>query len=931
MKLSEYPRPPQDTRIGIHWSAGNAGAVGMGEIRSRWIPLLKEMGVKWVKLLHDGGLELAQELLATGIMPIVRLYRPAPNSVEVEEGTLGPREVEALEAYVAIGVRYFEFNNEPELASEWRGPKPDDATAQRIVARNAIRDMETILNKGGLPAIPATAIGTRWDLLGAILEQGGQDLIAAGAWWAVHNYDINHPLDYPYDPVNQDGRLLTQEEYDALGTASWQGRVWGFRSLDFVNQQRQQGARPGITVHDDPSGWLAYTRFADLSLQHLGYYIPILSTENGPIVNEDDDPRYPTTTPEQHRDKVLEMCRIMMGTSTRFEQAPDYYFCTAFWLLGNSVLRAAGPWEEHAWISPRWPGGQLPVVDALRALPKKVWQALGEGEERPQPEGSRIFGQVRGGAGQRLILRGVGYSAETVVGPDEWYAFESVPAGTYRLAVVGTDLVRMGIEVDGTTALQVDFDLREGEEGEEAAPPVWRYTVRDDGPSPGFGVVRCQVQGRPNLNVRIWTEGWTGTVRRTGTKPEYGSDVCEFAPLGGGRYYLQPEEIDVQATVEVDPRRIIWVTFSPAREEVPPSNSVVTGQVVNGAGRTLTLEGPVTRVTTVAEDERFRFENLPAGTYTLRVEGTDVVQEGITLDGTNTVTLVLEVPVETPAPPRESTIRGRVEGGAGMRLRLEGPEQSWDGLVGEDEIFLFTGLPPGTYTLRVVGTEIVQKGIHLDGTNTVEVTLRVEAPEAPEVTPGWTYTLEDGGPTPGFGIVRCEVEGMTNLPVRIWTEGWSGITRLTGSKPEYGPFACEFAPLGSGTYMVTPEGLGVQAQVRVDGWRVVWVRFRYAGARRESVPTEVPKVYDLYLLARQSPRQRADFLSILRYVARFAPEIGQDLEEARKARRVLILGSVQAVSEEEEEALRAAGCQVSRVEGAWAEALNQLLVEGRPV
>ena len=38
MRLQDYPRPPQDNGIGMHWSGGNAGAVGGGELRRQWIP-----------------------------------------------------------------------------------------------------------------------------------------------------------------------------------------------------------------------------------------------------------------------------------------------------------------------------------------------------------------------------------------------------------------------------------------------------------------------------------------------------------------------------------------------------------------------------------------------------------------------------------------------------------------------------------------------------------------------------------------------------------------------------------------------------------------------------------------------------------------------------------------------------------------------------
>lgn len=917
MKLSDFPRPPDDTRIGIHWSPGVADAIGIGPIRDYWIPLLKEMGIKWVKLLHRGSFKVAEELLANGIMPIVRLYRRAPNSTNPSpgEGTLGQEEIAALETLVSIGVRYFEFNNEPDSGFEWRTPMPpDEAEAQRIVARNAIRDMETILNKGGLPGIPAVSVGKRWDLLGAIIAEGGADLIPEGVWWAIHNYDINHPVDYPYDAVNQDGALLTREEYEALGQEAWTGPHWGTRSLDFINEHRRTGANPGHTGFDDPTCFRGYEYFAHLSLQHLGYHIPLLSTENGPVVGEDNDPRYPTTTPEIHRDKVLEMCRIMMGTSQQFDPAPDYYFCTAFWILGNRVLGSlSSNWEPQAWFSERWNGGKLPVVDALRALPKRVWQPRGGVTEPPAEGGSRVYGVVRGGANRHIVLRSTTYNAEAVVSNDETYAFEGVPAGTYRVAVLGTEAVRLGVEVDGVHAVEVNFDLR------EEAPPAWTYTVEDAGPGPGFGVIRCRVQGMTDLAVRLWAEGWSGDVRRTGTKPEYGPDVCEFAPLNPGTYFLEPDGLGVRATVPMEANRVVWVTFRQVEQPVPepaPANSILEGLVENGAGREVRLTGPVERRETVGEDERFRFEGLPAGTYALEVVGTDVRREGIALDGTNRVEVRLKVPV-----PRQSTVRGSVFDGAGQRVQLIGPEGTLETTVAEDETFAFTGLPPGVYTVRLPDVGVEQGDIHLDGMNTVELRLTVPPQET-----GWVFTVEDGGTGPGFGVVRCEVRGRVDHPVRLWTRGWEGLVRRTGSKPEYGPYACEFAPLGSGTYFIEPEGLGVRAQVLVDGQRVVWVRFHPA---REEEPAQLAKIYDLYLWPGRMPRSREEFEAVLTYTAHFKPEVGTSLEAARRARHVLVLGA--GFPARDEEVLSAAGTSVHRVEGDWSEVLSDLVARGQPL
>ncbi|HUW14623.1 MAG TPA: carboxypeptidase-like regulatory domain-containing protein [Anaerolineae bacterium] len=627
MDLQDYPRPPNDTGIGVHWSAGHPAAVGMRDLHEIWLPRLHAMGVKWVKILHDGGVEFAQLLLQNDIMPIVRLYRLRPNSPDPSpgKGTLGEEEIAYIERYVSVGARYFEFNNEPDLHGEWEGAQVP-ANAEVMVARNAIIDMVTILERGGCPGIPATSIGGKWDLVGKIIELGRRDLFRGPVWIAAHNYDINHPLDYPHDAVNQQGQQLTREEYEELNRqTAWDGRTWGNRSLEWINEQRSQGVNPGHTIHDDASCWLRYARLDDLVQQYLSRPLPILATENGPIVGEDDDPRYPTTTPELHRDKVLEMSRIMMGTSEQFDPAPPQLFCTAFWLLGGVVL--LGGWESHAWYSPSRPGGRLPVVDALKALHK---------------------------------------------------------------------------------------------------------------------------QPRPDL-APIWEEG------------------------------------------------------------------VIDGRVRNGAGRSILLDGPVSKATRASDDESFRFEQLRAGRYQLMVRGTELSEEARLTAAEPLCTMELELTNEHISPPRESILRGTVSGGEGYTLRLSGTVDRL-ATLSETETYRFADLPRGTYALTLEGTAIRESDITLDGREERVVDLvRLEE---------WTWEASDGGPGYGFGLVRCSVEGMLNLPVHLWTEGWPGIVRLTGSKSEYGPYACEFAPLGAGQYTVEPEGLDVQADINVNGSRIVWLEFR---------------------------------------------------------------------------------------------------------
>ncbi len=1086
MDLRDYPRPKDDTGIGVHWNAGYAAAIGLGQIEQIWLPRLLGMGIKWVKISdHDGALGFADLLLKNGIMPIVRIYRPQPNP-----GVLNAQQLKAVSDFVSAGVRYFEFNNEPDLGVEWQGGEvPLDGAP--TVAANAIIDMEAILQRGGYPGIPALRPGGRWDLVGEICRLGRRDLLSQPVWQALHNYSADHPLDYPYDLVNQEGAPCSRELYDKLALEKWKGDAWEGWTLEQLNQFRRERANPGATAVGDPTCWRAYERYDQLIRNQIGRSLPILATENGFVVGERQDKRYSTTTPQLHALQTLEACRIMMGASGRYDHAPDYYFCTAFWLIGNFTLGSWAPaWENAAWFSRDWQDGQLPIVAALTAEPKRVrtwrgdaglpgrvfgalrngpnlpltlklvrqddWlattQSASDGQyeftdlpldrftltiieagmkqdvtltrERPTAAvnfdlngavvrlaSSVVSGAVQGGAGMIVLLTrqsGTAWEERQLVAADGAYRFTELEAGTYTLKLLDTSVVKPGIVLDGRNAVALDL-----------AVPGWGWQIADGGSGPGFGMVRCRVTGRPDLPVRLWSAGWSGMSLRTGSKPEFGNDVCEFAPLGASTYKVQPEGIKAVAEVPVDGSRIVWLTF--IESATPPASSgAIFGTVTSGgAGRVVRLllppgSSPLAQGQCDA-DGRYRFDKLAAGSYTIQVMESD------------------------PA----------------------------------------------------AGVAVQKTGVAVDGVSAVQADLQL--PSSPVVSGQWSVKAEDGGAGPGFCVVRCQIEGEPNREVRLWTAGWSGMVQRTGSKAEYGPDACEFAPLGSGRYTVEPFGLGESLSIELDlpANRVVWVRYhkvaaekkegviagkvtngegrevrltgplqqqtvvkdgRYrfeqlpAGTYRVSVmeadPTlgeaagyggistdgtgeitvdfvlpalpasqsvitgrikggagrvvklEGPNVsraitvgvdetyrfaglpagaYNLtvsdseppsgtsqsqpdiqvngantvqvdidlttigpaktiehYLLVGSMGRTRDDFVTSLRYVSRFQPAVGTDEAEARKARHVTILGSVNAISALVEQGLRMAGCQVQRIDGDYAGGLGKLLAEDRP-
>ncbi len=389
LSLSDFRRPPQDNGRGVHGIA-TIGWNGGAETMDFWVGELQALGVKWFKTLDDGGdsLALCKKLIAAGIFPVVRILRhdPPPNdSPEPNPGHMGAREEQTVKKLIDAGVLYFEVSNEPNLGAEWKNgaipAKMEDAA--KLVALNWLFDARFILDAGGYPALPAISVGNNMDLIGALVSLGRQDILLEGCWIAIHNYGLNHPLNYPSDRVNQTAAPLSADDYDFGLLTRWvwwnldQGRP---DSLDQVNQMRVNGKNTGMTVLQDHSCFREYEFYDALAQKYLGRSIPILSTESGPLVGRREDPRYPRITPQIHSDLTVAMFEFMQ------REAPDYYFANTPWVL----LPSAG-WQQDAWYGDFWErafqngtrthapvppfdvpgvhvGANLPVVDAVKAM-----------------------------------------------------------------------------------------------------------------------------------------------------------------------------------------------------------------------------------------------------------------------------------------------------------------------------------------------------------------------------------------------------------------------------------------------------------------------------------------------------------------------------------------------------------------------------------
>ncbi len=345
MNLEDYPRPANQSRRGIHWSASVFHPFGSS--LDWWINELKAMNIGWVKLLEDGGgsaKHVCQNLLAKDIMPIVRMFRVRPNP-----GQLSDREKNTISEHVALGVRYFEVNNEPNLTTEWQTGEWQEGGRPDVVMQNWLKDAQAVIQRGGLPGFPALAQASHQPGSGSIpwylnafkwLKQNAAaeavEVFSNGAWIAVHDSPLNHcykdeqgewHFEYPYDPICQ-------------------------------------ADQPGKTIMDDDNSLLGHRVPVQLLQDHFGLVVPVISTEGGVFVPKDGwqqwDTRYPGYNYDGHAERTVAMFRWLQAN------AEDYFFAMCPWLIANERMGNIDPsWTNDAWYQS---GRDLPVVAAVKAM-----------------------------------------------------------------------------------------------------------------------------------------------------------------------------------------------------------------------------------------------------------------------------------------------------------------------------------------------------------------------------------------------------------------------------------------------------------------------------------------------------------------------------------------------------------------------------------
>ncbi len=360
--LDAYPHPSNDNGRGIHWSPTNQKL--SPEVVDYFISELQEMNIKWVKFLQDDQPTvtdpyLIEQLVAHNIEPIMRVYKPFNEPYQ----HLKP----LVTAATQMGVHYFELYNEPNLD----GPAGGWAKGQTINVERLV-DLWILAAKdvhvaGGLPGIPPLAGGGTMDdmvFLGQFLDSikaKDQADLMAGAWLPVHNYFLNHPFDYPTDPVNVDDVPLTEAEITERELTPEQVKAINLARSRAKLPREEGGFWVGNSIDEDSNAFGKFEAYANIFYDRFGYHIPLISTEGGAIVGSAEDPRYPAVSEEDLTRLTLAAYHAML------DDAPPYFFAHTPWLLANNAGQHDDErFEQAAWYKDRI-GSTLPIVEALKA------------------------------------------------------------------------------------------------------------------------------------------------------------------------------------------------------------------------------------------------------------------------------------------------------------------------------------------------------------------------------------------------------------------------------------------------------------------------------------------------------------------------------------------------------------------------------------
>ncbi len=347
MDLRAYPRPQDDNGIGIHFRLDLAEKPNKPHV-SDGVQWLKQINAKWALVAGQDWEQIslaAGMIWAAGAMPVCRLINKINGPVVDWAGGVKKLQSQGIPAYIQI-------YNEPGDSREWRdGTHPDIGIFGAKWADAAAQ----VYDAGGYPGVGAVLGQDEWLAAFNSVQANNLSRIWDRAWFCVHNYGSNHPLDYPYDDVNQKGVPVPPDEY---------ARLQYSLPLDQVNALRVSSAKPGSTIMTDDTSIIRFLEFKQWMIDSLGYCLPMIGGEGGWEWGNEEDHRYSKLTPEQHADYHKEMFMwFCTGVLSNGQPLPDELFSISPWIMAD--------WGADDW----WFGAlgtKQGTIDAVASIPPFV-------------------------------------------------------------------------------------------------------------------------------------------------------------------------------------------------------------------------------------------------------------------------------------------------------------------------------------------------------------------------------------------------------------------------------------------------------------------------------------------------------------------------------------------------------------------------------
>ena len=358
MRLTEY-----------QWSRNPRGLHNEGAYKPLRYEYYTPMQLGWLKLVCGGGefIPDCPRLLASGITPVIRVYRAVPGAEPVDEGVR-----QLWERYRAAGALWFEFYNEPNLPDpEWPGEQRERVDYRNIdevirpLCENWLHFAEIIIGLNAYPGFPALAetdTAVLWldALLGYLRDNHRErfrSIAQRGLWASVHPYTLNHFYqEMPGQPsVPRPPELQNGDE------GGWR--------FEYPFDPIAQAVHPGRDVfptpaapNGDPNGLTAMGYAFNQRLKQWFDIdpLPALGTEGGiyplPIhESHQPDPHYPPYTRTSHGEATVGMFNWIATTGPT-------------WLFGVCL------WKEDEYFS-----NQLPAVGRMIQTPQLAYGAYPPG------------------------------------------------------------------------------------------------------------------------------------------------------------------------------------------------------------------------------------------------------------------------------------------------------------------------------------------------------------------------------------------------------------------------------------------------------------------------------------------------------------------------------------------------------------------------